>query len=966
MNHPRPDKRDLDAIRARLSALARSYTPEWRYERTEDDPGAALAELFAEMYHQSVDRLNALPEKLYIEFLNEIGFREPGPMPSRGTLRFLPNDVQGEPAQVAAGTEVFTADEAGDNIVFATERAIQATGAELQAVYYASAEQDSIRRLDFSGGAQRFFAPVGEELQKHELFLSQPDVLRVNGQTAVTLHLGQRVSHLEAETAQKLAEGMKWTYRHDGAELPFDAVRAAGDTIVLEKKNRLSLDPDEEGRLCVRCAGRPPVELVLDMAEIKSEPLEPDPAQSLYSGDLPIYPDEGGYCFGHRPTVYDMFYLRCDTALSKKGARVLLRLEITPMVDAPATQGPTYDFTRSVINKQSATELKPDDAYVEAVCWEYYNGLGWRNLVVIGDRNPFSCKREGPLELRFVIPEDLSETEVNSETGFFIRARVSEVANAYSSFQRWIVPFLTSASFQWSYDELVCCSWIAAENNGKRKETEISGRADRLDFPALMAMDGEGECMYLCFDRSMHAMPLSLLFRVEGRARLEGQLLWDVWNGKNFVPIRALDCTDHLLHSGEMYLYLPEPVPETEFFDLTGCWLRLRRSSSRAAALPAVAAILTNAVPAIQRQREPEQLFDTEIYEAGKIVHLLSRPVQDCEVWVDEVSGLTAAELDKLMQSRPGDVREERTDHVLTRCWVRWTCVDDLALAGPEERVYELEPYDGTIRFGNGRHGAVPPAGDHNIRVRYTSGGGERGNVPAGTVRTPLSALPQIGDITNLTPMSGGTGRLEREILETRGERLLRIRSRAAGRRDYEELVLQEFPQVSHVRCFSGRDAEGAPAPGHVTVVLTGYGAAGEGTEELCREVYRFLSERCSCCVNAEGRLHVCPATVLTIGTEITVEAEDPDRAADTQREIAARLERLIGEVWRRRPIGEQIRVDELWAAVLDTPNVRRIRNILASGAYDRHGQAMLAPLREENDFPYGVAESGRHLIKIE
>ena len=31
---------------AQVAAHARSYTPEWRYEGAEDDPGSALAELF--------------------------------------------------------------------------------------------------------------------------------------------------------------------------------------------------------------------------------------------------------------------------------------------------------------------------------------------------------------------------------------------------------------------------------------------------------------------------------------------------------------------------------------------------------------------------------------------------------------------------------------------------------------------------------------------------------------------------------------------------------------------------------------------------------------------------------------------------------------------------------------------------------------------------------------------------------
>ena len=73
---------------AQVAAHARSYTPEWRYEGAEDDPGSALAELFGEMFYQTVDRMNSVPEKLRTEFLNLTGFQMPDPEPASGLLQF--------------------------------------------------------------------------------------------------------------------------------------------------------------------------------------------------------------------------------------------------------------------------------------------------------------------------------------------------------------------------------------------------------------------------------------------------------------------------------------------------------------------------------------------------------------------------------------------------------------------------------------------------------------------------------------------------------------------------------------------------------------------------------------------------------------------------------------------------------------------------------------------------------------
>lgn len=965
MNRPILDPRELEDLRRQVKGLAESYTPEWRLESTEDDPGAALAELFCTMFHQTVERMNELPAKLYTEFLREIGFEEPGPVPARGTMCFTPHDTVEEPVSVPAGTQVFASDEEGENIVYETQRSIQATSAQLLDIYYADPEQDQIQRLDRSC-PQRFFAPGGEELQRHCLELGQDSVLRLDCPSVIRVEIQSAAKESEIELARALTEaGLNWYYFHEGSRIPFDRVREEHGRILLEKHNALSLQANEAGHLCVCCQGTPLRELTVDRVSLSSAPLAPCPAESLFFGDLPIEREEGGYCFGREPAPYDLFYLRSDTVLSKKGAKVKLALNLEAIVREPERQGPNFQYTQAVIDKKGAVEARPDDVFVAQVVWEYFNGLGWRRLEVSGDRNPFSCKKSGPLETVFQVPDDLESTEVNAEEGCYLRVRVVEVENQFSQYPRWIVPFVRAASFQWQYEEGMAADWVRAENHGESRVILDTAQYGSLGLKALSPMTPGPRAMYLCFDRSPHAMPLSLRFQVTGRAPMEEQLIWEWWNGRAFEPVRSVDQTERLCHSGEVLLFLPQPLPLSVFFGQEGCWLRVSRSARRAGATPTVTDVLPNAVTAVQCQREPEQYFDTEIYEAGKVIALLSKPVQNCRVFVDELPGMTAAEAEEMAREQPDRVTLELEEHQPVRCWVRWDLISDLALASGEDRVCVLDPYQGLIRFGDGRQGRVPPAGDHNIRVCYDSGGGQRGNLPTGAVNTLLGGLPLIADVTNVTPMSGGTGRMTREQIEGRGNRSLRLRGRAAGRHDYEDLVSMRFPQVRHVRCFTGTNGSGDPAPGHVTVVITGYGDQGERVEELCRQVYEDLSQRCSCCLVAEGRLHVRPATVLTVNTQVTVEMEQPELAADTQREMVRRLTELIEGEWKSRPIGAQIRLDEVWETIRQTPNVRFIHQVLVEGAYDRDGITRSAPLEGGTEFPFGVVENGTHQIRV-
>lgn len=966
MNTPVLDGRSVEQLRQKVQELARSYTPEWRFEGSEDDPGAALAELFCSMFHQTVERMNRVPDKLFTEFLNLIGFDPPAPVPAAGVMEFTVHDGVEEPVAIPAGTQTFTPDEQGENVVYETVRPMEATPARLVGLYTVDADQDCIQQLE-EGPVQPLFARgQGPMLQRHCFSFGQNQALRLACPAQVEVELEQPVRYLEEVTAQQLARPeMAWTFRHGGEQIPFDQVEARGGRILLYKRNGLAMEPDEEGRICITCSGAPKERLVLENVSVRTEPLERLAPERLFAGDVPLDSMEGGYCLGKRPAPYGLFYIGSDDVLSKRGAQVALRLDLAAIVDDTAVIQPDYSFRQAIIDKRDAVAVKPDDVYISAVVWEYFNGRGWRELAVTGDRNPFSCQREGPLEVVFDVPQDLEETEVNAQVGYYIRARVADVENQFSMKPRWVVPFLRGMELTWHYSACVPADYGFAQNHGQAIRLPEAHRLTGWGLEALDPMEPGLRALYLRFDRSPHAMPLSLLFALEGHAKLEDKCLWEAFTGKGFEPVRALDQTGNLHHTGHVFLYLPEPLPRTTLFGQEGCWLRLSRSSAAAGAIPRLRELVLNTVGSVQQQRQEDQYFDTGAYDAGKELQLLAWPVLDCQVWVEESATLAPEEARQMEEQTPQDVEILWEGRELAQCWVRWPCVADLSLAGPQQRACQLDAYTGQIRFGDGRAGRVPPAGDHNIRVQYKSGGGQRGNRPAGRVDALLGALPNISGVRNRTPMSGGTGRFSQERIEALGNKRLRHRGRAVGRRDYEELVAEAFPQVYHVRCFTGLDQSGQRAPGHVTVVVAQQDEGAQAVEELCGRIRHYLEQRSPCCLVEEGRLHVRPALLMTIHTRVEVEMEDLDRAADTQQQIADRMERLIGEQWRSRPIGSQIALGEVWRTVRETPNVRLVRQVLVEGTYDQGGQTRIIPLENRTELPFAVVRSGSHLVRV-
>lgn len=972
MNAPVLDPRSLQDIMAQVAALARQYTPEWRYEDAEDDPGAAIARLFGEMFYQTVDRFNSVPQKLYTEFLELAGVRMPDPLPASGLLQFTAHDAVKEPVPVPAGTQMFTSDEEGESIVYETERNIESTPARLEHLFYVDAREEIIQELSLTE-SQTFFAPGrGRNLQCHRFCLSQNEVLTLSGPCAIELEVQGENRFTAAETAKTLADPKRtaWSYREDGEQVAFSSVRVEGSRIILNKATGGALEPEEDGNRYLTCTAtaKGGGSIILRGVRLRSRPEGRRGPDGLAFGDVPIDLTEGGYCFGRRPGAYALFYLRADQVLCKRGATVNLRLDIAPIVTDLADQTPQYSFTQRIIDKTDAVAIRPDDVFVDQVVWEYYNGLGWTRLEVTGNKNPFSCRETGRLETLFRVPPDLSGTEVNAEIGLYIRARVVHVEHEFSTAPRWVVPFVRQAEFFWSYEEGRPADRYRSENNGCVVKLDGAAKIDDIQFPAVVSLTEKPRAIYLCFDRSPHAMPLSLLFEVSGRAPLNDKLAFEAWTGARFEPVRAIDLTRNLLHTGLVLLYLPRPLPETRLFGIRGSWLRMIRSSyqENSGGYPRVAAVRLNTVSAVQRRRAGDQWFDAGVYEAGKVLRLLDTPVQNCRVWVDEISGLSVAESEDLAHRLPDRVHLEREEGVLAHCWVRWRRLEHLELADGRTRGYQLDPYKGTLTFGDGAHGRVPPAGENNIRVSYASGGGVRGNRPRGAVTELVGALPRISAAGNLTPMSGGTDRFSAEKLEALGNRRIRHRYRALGAGDFEEMVAEAFPQVLHVKCFTDRDKTGGDAPGHVTLVVENCDQeGGPAAADLCDRVWSYLEPRCNCTLTAAGLLHIIPSTVVTVNTEVTVEMEDLDAAADTQQAVADRLAQLINHLWRARDIGDQIRVDQIWQTIRDTPNVRLTRKVLVEGVYDQNGAVRSVPLEDDRMVPYATVRSGTHIIQI-
>ncbi|SHN13519.1 baseplate J/gp47 family protein [Cryptosporangium aurantiacum] len=124
---------------------------------------------------------------------------------------------------------------------------------------------------------------------------------------------------------------------------------------------------------------------------------------------------------------------------------------------------------------------------------------------------------------------------------------------------------------------------------------------------------------------------------------------------------------------------------------------------------------------------------------------------------------------------------------------VLWDRVADFALSGPDDRHYRLvtdETQASTVVFGDGRSGAVPPAGRRSIEAVYRVGLGRAGDAAPGAISRVTRAHPLLDRVVNLTAVSGGAEPAGASAIRSQSTRWIRTFDRAVSIADLADLAL--------------------------------------------------------------------------------------------------------------------------------------------------------------------------------
>ncbi|MDI2031950.1 putative baseplate assembly protein [Saccharopolyspora sp. TS4A08] len=143
---PNLDDRRFQQLVDEAKRFVQQRAPEWT-DHNVSDPGVTLIETFAQMVDQLVYRLNRVPEKNHLAFLDLLGVRLFPPAAARADVTFWLSAAQAETVLLPRGTEVATArSESGDAVVFGTTEELPIVPCELKSLVTISASGEQANR----------------------------------------------------------------------------------------------------------------------------------------------------------------------------------------------------------------------------------------------------------------------------------------------------------------------------------------------------------------------------------------------------------------------------------------------------------------------------------------------------------------------------------------------------------------------------------------------------------------------------------------------------------------------------------------------------------------------------------------------------------------------------------------------------------------------------------------------------
>lgn len=902
----------------------------------------ALIRIFARFAELITDRLNRVPEKNLLAFLDLLGASLMPPKSARAPLTFLLAEAASGGAIVRAGTQVAAIAMKGEKepVVFETERELVVTSSRLIAAFTRDPGNDRyanhvllLPQSSAPGVAEGVFqasSPIEHILYfAHDRIFNHPGVTEVlkikftlSGQGAFNV-AWEGWDEVSGKWVEKRREPITNDALIDLGSLTPSPPMVTGGIEKRWLRCRLidSILPDQ--RLPVVRA------ITLD-AKFKREGKA---IENAFTNAFPIDVNRTFYPLGESPVAGDSLYLRLDKDFAEPGCVVTIAL------------------TLSMVGQEPPRD-KPGNAKVK---WEFWNGSSWTTVADLTDNTGALTSSNS---VTFPFPGESVSNSVNGVEGYWVRARLEtdtsygpgaelkvekttgdkysyrsipavaprigsmtisyvttlkgkppEAVVTYNNFayrrigEGSFTPF-SSLNWNWrggwdansSYvvDDVVGkdgLSWIARKDNKNATPVEgdnwsrsnleaawnsttsyVTGdvvSSNGLSWIAkrnsknVTPVKGEDWSLvnrpefYLGFalPAGLSAFPnsnISLYVSATGEKEADDrpEVEWQYSTGPGetgWTGLAVLDSTADFTQSGLVEFLPPADFAEHSEFGLPLFWVRAVLRGGKYTREPRISALLLNTVMARHATRIENEVLGSSDGSKNQIFQTALAPVLEGQrLEVRELEVPSTIDQDAIRREAGDDGISIVADEAgrPLEVWVLWTEAPDFYASRARGRHYVLDHLAGKAKFGDGISGMIPPMASGNIRMRsYRTGGGIRGNKPAGAITELRTTVPYVQSVTNHIAASGGTEAETNESLLERMPRTIRHSGRAVTYEDYEDLAMLASTEVARARCVRFYDAKDVGTVSLLVVPRSG-DPKPVPSLEMKKRVLEFIEQR--------------------------------------------------------------------------------------------------------------------------
>ena len=573
MKHPLLNTYKASDFEASIKALIPSYLPTWK--PTEHEVGWAVAKAFSKISEQVAEQLNAVPEKLFLSYLDLL-------------------EIQPKEAEFSLTPVQFTLRKKGANAVcipeksqlmsqakatFETKSEFTAQKATLISSYFVNNDKDTIIDIGSQLEAQKD-APFdsNDSLQAHELYIRDDKLFLFKKNRGREQYINLHIPYLQNIHPKKT----KWFYwgidKTDTQRWIAFEISLSGDEICLKKKIPSASMPTtvngQEGYWI-----KMTIDKMVQPIGVESFKINLDSQSGLdasFTNDVPIdLTANSFYPFGEEPQLEDVWYLASDEAFSKSEHSVKLYFN-------------------------DIASLKPKGIKV-TLSWEYNDGKTWQQL----DISDFNGG------ITFTVPNEINSFEQNDIKSYWIRVRI--VAGGYAETTLNTAQVITK---ECTDNGVTTTTFDITQNiltpNYKAPKLTYNGikvqgvtnsfknitinnnynyeTYNHIPNPVFTRLDREGESLYLGFDNPFESGLVSLFFAVAMRQIKISRTIHCFYADSNnsWSKLKIEDETQALQKNGTLSFLAPNNQQKYKLFNTLAYWVKIQFITGNTLEEPAI------------------------------------------------------------------------------------------------------------------------------------------------------------------------------------------------------------------------------------------------------------------------------------------------------------------------------------------------------------------------------------------